>query len=129
MLQTFIDRVIADLKRQSEWHAIDSIKLTLARVAAQIEAEPGPEQPQLLNAEGLRTDGPTLAQWVGAGYNQDAYPPRGYASLEIGIPSRPHETEALGKSQASEIPEQEPLKTALDAASDPEPAGDQEDGA
>lgn len=31
--------------------------------------------------EGLRLDGPTIAQWVAEGYKASAYPPAGYASL------------------------------------------------
>lgn len=30
--------------------------------------------------EGLRLDGPTIAQWVAEGYKASAYPPAGYAS-------------------------------------------------
>src|SRR5689334_7077706 len=33
-----------------------------------------------VDAEGLRTDGPTIAEWVAAGYRASAYPPSGYAS-------------------------------------------------
>ena len=31
--------------------------------------------------EGLRLDGPTIAQWVTEGYKASAYPPNGYASV------------------------------------------------
>ncbi|WP_422419144.1 HeH/LEM domain-containing protein [Pseudomonas sp. GZD-222] len=31
--------------------------------------------------EGLRLDGPTIAQWVTEGYKASAYPPAGYASV------------------------------------------------
>lgn len=31
--------------------------------------------------EGLRLDGPTVAQWVGEGHKASAYPPNGYASV------------------------------------------------
>lgn len=31
--------------------------------------------------EGLRLDGPTIAQWVADGYKASAYPPAGYASM------------------------------------------------
>ena len=31
--------------------------------------------------EGLRLDGPTIAQWVAEGYKASAYPPAGYASV------------------------------------------------
>ncbi|MNN68512.1 HeH/LEM domain protein [compost metagenome] len=31
--------------------------------------------------EGLRLDGPTIAQWLEQGYKASAYPPEGYASL------------------------------------------------
>lgn len=39
MIKEFAERVLADLKRQSEWHAIQSIKLTFDRIAAQMGAE------------------------------------------------------------------------------------------
>lgn len=43
--------------------------------------EPVPEPPpQPLNADGLRTDGPTIAEFVQAGYLASNYPPAGYAS-------------------------------------------------
>jgi len=29
----------------------------------------------------LRTDGPTLSQWIEAGYSADTYPPEGYAAV------------------------------------------------
>ncbi|WP_251962279.1 HeH/LEM domain-containing protein [Pseudomonas sp. Marseille-Q5299] len=31
--------------------------------------------------EGLRLDGPTVAQWMAEGYKASAYPPNGYASV------------------------------------------------
>lgn len=37
--------------------------------------------PQKELIQNLRLDGPTMEQWVGAGYNADAYPPDGYAEL------------------------------------------------
>jgi hypothetical protein len=40
--------------------------------------EPAPVRPEP-DSSGLRTDGPTLAQWLKAGYIADAYPPPGYA--------------------------------------------------
>lgn len=38
-----------------------------------------PRQPGNMDSEGLRTDGPTIEEWVKAGYPADNYPPRGYA--------------------------------------------------
>lgn len=32
-----------------------------------------------VNAEGLRTDGPTLAEYVAEGYKAESYPPEGFA--------------------------------------------------
>lgn len=32
----------------------------------------------------LKTDGPTLAEWVAAGYAAETYPPSGYATREAG---------------------------------------------
>lgn len=39
-----------------------------------------PAPAPLVNAQGLRTDGPTLAQWLKAGYTAKGYPPQGYAA-------------------------------------------------
>lgn len=44
--------------------------------------EPAQEVDPDLNADGLRTDGPTLAEYVDAGYDPANYPPKGYASKE-----------------------------------------------
>jgi len=38
----------------------------------------GAEPPR--DAKGLRLDGPTVSQWVAAGYKASAYPPSDYAS-------------------------------------------------
>lgn len=35
------------------------------------------------NAQGLRTDGPTVEQWVKAGYWAEHYPPEGYVATLI----------------------------------------------
>lgn len=37
-----------------------------------------PETPEV--APELRMDGPTPSEWIAAGYDPDAYPPRGYAA-------------------------------------------------
>ncbi|ROM94396.1 HeH/LEM domain-containing protein [Pseudomonas brassicacearum] len=59
----------------------------------------------------LREDGPTIAEWLTAGYQVGNYPPEGYASR-----STPEEIEAaqsLGKSQ--EDTENDPLKMKVPA--------------
>lgn len=40
-----------------------------------------PQPPR--NAQGLRTDGPTIEQWVAAGYWAEHYPPQGYAATLV----------------------------------------------
>lgn len=43
-----------------------------------------------INAAGLRTDGPTLAEWEAKGYSADAYPPNGFAvRVSAPLPNRP----------------------------------------
>lgn len=37
----------------------------------------------------LKTDGPTLAEWVAAGYPADKYPPEGYAVNTVPTPAEP----------------------------------------
>ncbi len=37
------------------------------------------EEDNLLDGAGLRTDGPTLAEYVAAGYKAETYPPQGYS--------------------------------------------------
>jgi hypothetical protein len=51
-----------------------------------------PESPLTQN---LRTDGPTLEQWVGAGYQIENYPPVGYAELPSPL------LEAIQKAKAA----------------------------
>lgn len=56
------------------------------------------------DADGLRLDGPTVAEYVAAGYKASAYPPEGYASR-----STPEEVaDALNAEQ--DLPETDPLK-------------------
>ena len=47
-----------------------------------VEAQPLASLPGPRNAQGLRTDGPTLDEWVKAGYPAKAYPPHGYAKRD-----------------------------------------------
>jgi hypothetical protein len=54
-------------------------KLDEADLAAQETAEHGAKQPEAPEGK-LKEDGPTIAEWVAAGYSADAYPPSGYAS-------------------------------------------------
>lgn len=51
-------------------------------MALDLEAETIVPPPELVNESGLRTDGPTLEQFVAAGYPATAYPPQGYAVRE-----------------------------------------------
>lgn len=37
--------------------------------------------PVPLNEQGLRTDGPTLKEFLNAGFDEEDYPPRGYAAV------------------------------------------------
>jgi len=37
------------------------------------------DDPPPLDAQGLRLDGPTMEEWLAAGYRRENYPPRGYA--------------------------------------------------
>ncbi|AEA70183.1 Conserved hypothetical protein [Pseudomonas brassicacearum subsp. brassicacearum NFM421] len=56
------------------------------------------------DADGLRTDGPTVAEYVAAGYKASNYPPEGYAS-------RSTEDEIAEALQAEQnAPETDPLK-------------------
>jgi hypothetical protein len=44
--------------------------------------DPVQEEPPR-NEEGLRLDGPTVAEWVAAGYQEEHYPPKGYAPKPV----------------------------------------------
>jgi hypothetical protein len=54
--------------------------------------DPSLEKPEVAedsgekNADGLYTDGPTLAEFVAAGYDAANYPPEGYAAREEAPP-------------------------------------------
>jgi len=48
---------------------------------APVDKEQAPEAPPL-NDAGLRTDGPTIEQFVAAGYKDEFYPPTGYAEQD-----------------------------------------------
>jgi len=41
---------------------------------------PTDDELKAADTDGLRTDGPTVAEWVAAGYAASAYPPSGYTS-------------------------------------------------
>ena len=49
---------------------------------AQIAERLLPAAPPATPAPTLRTDGPTLKEYVAAGYGADTYPPAGYAARE-----------------------------------------------
>lgn len=57
-------------------HEADFQKLALAHTALM---SPLSALPPVKNDAGLRTDGPTLAEWTAAGHPADKYPPEGYA--------------------------------------------------
>lgn len=62
----------------------------------QSDADEGTDDPEPADGDGasdpqpLRTDGPTLAEWVAAGYLAEKYPPDGYAVREAEAPAAPH---------------------------------------
>lgn len=64
------------------------------------------------NADGLRVDGPTVAEFVEAGYQASGYPPEGYASR-----STLEEIDAAVTAQGllkDDEPETDPLKMKVD---------------
>jgi hypothetical protein len=53
--------------------------------------------------EALRTDGPTVEQWVAAGYRREHYPPEGYAEVDSpGLQALRSERRAAEKAAAIE---------------------------
>jgi hypothetical protein len=48
-------------------------------VAVSVQVSPAPDAPPV-DADGLRTDGPTPEEYVAAGYLAENYPPQGYAA-------------------------------------------------
>lgn len=62
--------------RTDDQKAADALKAE-ADAKAKAEADAAPK-----NAEGLRLDGPTLEEYVKAGYLAENYPPQGYAVKE-----------------------------------------------
>lgn len=64
------------------------------------------DKPAPTNADGLRTDGPTLAEYLEAGYTADTYPPKGYASREPVTEKEPGDWRAQPKPAArNELPQ------------------------
>lgn len=59
-----------------------AVLATASEVDRAFPAAEAPKPAPPMNAEGLRLDGPTLAEFVKAGYPAENYPPHGYASLE-----------------------------------------------
>jgi hypothetical protein len=57
------------------------------------------EVDDVIAAASLKTDGPTIAEWVAAGYMAGNYPPSGYASR-----STPEEIAEASKLQAAQVP-------------------------
>lgn len=55
--------------------------------------------------EGLRLDGPTVAQWVAEGYKASAYPPAGYASISTAA-----EIAKALEEEGDGVPETDPHK-------------------
>jgi len=66
-----------------------------------VGAMPGDHGPPK-NEKGERTDGPTLAEYVAAGYSAEAYPPQGYASKEDPKELKKAQAEAKKKREADE---------------------------
>lgn len=95
-------------------------------------APAGHENPPDVDAHGLRTDGPTIAEFVDAGYPAGSYPPNDYASR-----STPEEIEAAIAGQtglaALDAREAEPVvelpPAPLLAAADAKDSADEADGA
>lgn len=58
-----------------------TVKATDAEAAAFRETQSSAEQPEgEAGAVALKQDGPTVQEWVAAGYKASVYPPGGYAS-------------------------------------------------
>jgi hypothetical protein len=54
--------------------------------------------------EGLRTDGPTLAEYVAAGYPAETYPPTGYAPRAEPVEAETVEPEAVEPETVEPVP-------------------------
>jgi hypothetical protein len=59
------------------------------------------------NEKGLRTDGPTLEEYVKAGYKAETYPPKGYAATPAPSNTTPTASEPPTAAEAPEKPKKE----------------------
>lgn len=94
---TMVDEPLYRPLSDEENAALDALEAeTIAAADAHAEACAARDAEQARLAEGgsaedvLKLDGPTVGEWVAAGYPVDAYPPSGYASR-----STPEEIAAL----------------------------------
>jgi hypothetical protein len=86
-------------------------------------AEPSKPAEPPTNTEGLRLDGPTLEEYVKAGYKAENYPPKGYAakpSSEGAVTPKP-ETDAQADQQPPAAPNQPEAPATQPPASVPAP--------
>lgn len=66
----------AQTKRVEDQDALEGALAEGWRLRRVLEPEPEPPTPPSV----LRTDGPTLAEYLAAGYLMENYPPKGYAA-------------------------------------------------
>lgn len=86
-------------------------------------AAPKPEtKPEENPGQGLKQNGPTLEEWVGAGYQAADYPPAGYAERDTeGLKSFRASQQAAGGVQASDTGEESKPSAELPGAVPPAP--------
>lgn len=86
---------------------------SLADLLGPVEQPPSSDSPPPVNLNDpvvLRTDGPTLAEFVAAGYAAEAYPPQGYAAVSDPVENAPVVSES--ESSVSDPVESEPIVSA-----------------
>jgi hypothetical protein len=69
-------------KKKDEPAPTEEVKAPAPEPEVKAEPEPEVKAAEEAKTEELRTDGPTLEEWVAAGYKEENYPPAGYAKRE-----------------------------------------------
>lgn len=114
---------------EKQIHALPACSIADVEVV-EASSQPAKEFKPTTNAEGLRLDGPTIVEFVKAGYKAEAYPPQGFAEV-LTDDEKELVKMALGEYRQSKfaVPSSAgaPIPPAVDAPSNPVAESDPKD--